>query len=122
MTLQINDELDVDYLNQVYGDDAMIIHLIFNAFISDSLPRWQALKASIDGRDLDSAASIIHGLKPSFTMAGMTWLRPPVEDFERAIKAKADTGTLQTFYSNISKELDKITPVLQSEADRLGDL
>ena len=120
MALEINPTLDIDYLAQVYGDDATIIHLIFDAFLSDSLPRWIALKSSIQSRNLDEAASIVHGLKPSFTMAGITWLRPQVEDFERAIKAQATNAELQGFYTKISKELDILKPILETESVRLS--
>lgn len=120
MTLMINPLLDTKYLNQVYGDDATIIHLIFDAFLSDSLPRWESLKFAIDNEDLSQSASIIHGLKPSFTMAGITWLRPRIEEFERAVKDKADITILQNFYSEISEELYKITPILETESERLG--
>ena len=122
MTLQINNELDVNYLNQVYGDDASIINLIFNAFLSDSVPRWESLKDAIDNRDLDQAASIVHGLKPSFTMAGLTLLRPRVEDLEKAIKANQDTPELQKYYGEISEDLNKLLPILETEAERLGKL
>lgn len=122
MSLNINPLLDVAYLDQVYGEDPSIIHLIFEAFLSDSVPRWVSLENSIDTRDLVEAASIVHGLKPSFTMAGVTWLRPKIEDLERAIKAEVDTSVLQQYYAEISEELDVVRPILASESERLSKL
>ena len=122
MSLNINPLLDVAYLDQVYGDDPMIIHLIFDAFLSDSVPRWVSLQGSIDTRDLAQSASIVHGLKPSFTMAGVTWLRPKIEDLERAIKSEVDTSTLQKFYSEIAEELNIVIPILASESERLAKI
>jgi len=110
------------YLDQVYGDDASIIHLIFDAFLSDSIPRWTSLEGAIDSRDLVQAASIVHGLKPSFTMAGVTWLRPKIEELEKAIKADADTSALKDFYTEISKELDVLTPIIAFESERLSKI
>jgi HPt (histidine-containing phosphotransfer) domain-containing protein len=122
MALHINPVLDVNYLDQVYGDDASIIHLIFDAFLSDSMPRWHTLKTAIDDRNLDEAASIIHGLKPSFTMAGITALRPKVEHLERLIKGASETTELRHHYDEIEAELTPILPVLQSEAIRLSQM
>ena len=122
MPLKINPVLDVAYLNQVYGDDASIIHLIFDAFLGDSVPRWVSLQNSIDTRDLAQAASIVHGLKPSFTMAGVAWLRPKIEDLEKAIKAEVDTAVLQQYYSEISDELNIVMPILAFESERLAKI
>ena len=120
MALNINPSLDIKYLNQVYGEDAMIIHLIFDAFLSDSLPRWESLKLAIDNEDLVQSASILHGLKPSFTMAGITWFRPKIEEFEKAVKDKSDITVLKNLYSDLSDELYKLTPILETESERLG--
>jgi len=122
MTLKINPVLDINYLDQVYGDDASIIHLIFDAFLTDSLPRWHSLKTAIDNEDLTEAASIIHGLKPSFTMAGLTWLRPKVEDLEKAIKGRENTAFLQSSYQHLSEELNPVLPILKTESERLAKI
>ena len=122
MTLKINPVLDINYLDQVYGDDASIIHLIFDAFLTDSLPRWHSLKTAIDNEDLTEAASIIHGLKPSFTMAGLTWLRPKVEDLEKAIKGRENTAFLQSSYHHLSEELNPVLPILKTESERLAKI
>ena len=122
MTLKINPVLDINYLDQVYGDDASIIHLIFDAFLTDSLPRWHSLKTAIDNEDLTEAASIIHGLKPSFTMAGLTWLRPKVEDLEKAIKGRENTAFLQSSYQHLSEQLNPVLPILKTESERLAKI
>ena len=122
MTLKINPILDINYLDQVYGDDASIIHLIFDAFLTDSLPRWYSLKTAIDNEDLTEAASIIHGLKPSFTMAGLTWLRPKVEDLEKAIKGRENTAFLQSSYQHLSEQLNPVLPILKAESERLAKI
>ncbi len=122
MLLQINPLLDVKYLNQVYGDDATIIHLIFDAFISDSLPRWNNLEIALKENNMVEAASIVHGLKPSFTMAGLTNLRTKVDALELAIKENTDIEILRSSYQKISDELRPLIPVLESESKRLAHL
>ncbi|HEV7382819.1 MAG TPA: Hpt domain-containing protein [Dyadobacter sp.] len=122
MALQINPALDINYLNQVYGDDANIIHLIFDAFLSDSMPRWHSLKTAINEENLEESASIVHGLKPSFTMTGLSTIRPKVEQLEREIKANTDVETLKQTYQNISSELLPLIPIIESESKRLAVL
>jgi HPt (histidine-containing phosphotransfer) domain-containing protein len=122
MDLQINPVLDVKYLNQVYGEDSSIIHLIFEAFLNDSLPRWRSLGPALAEGNYEEAASIVHGLKPSFTMAGLTMIRPKVEELEQAIKDKTEIVKLVETYEKISGELYPLMPILESESRRLAAL
>lgn len=122
MALQLNPALDVNYLNQVYGDDASIVQIIFEAFLTDSLPRWQGLLSILEREDSIEAASIVHGIKPSFTMAGLTMIRPKVEELEAAIHAENPTPDLIAHYHRISEEVNFMVPILKEEAERLGKL
>lgn len=119
MALQINPLLDTNYLENAYGDDATIIHMIFDAFLSDSLPRWYNLEKALYDEDRDQAASILHGLKPSFTMAGLTWIRPRIEVMEKAVKDGVDMPDLRKQYEEISQEINQLMPILETESQRL---
>ncbi|PWJ56786.1 hypothetical protein CLV98_11097 [Dyadobacter jejuensis] len=120
MGLNIDNSLDTAHLRQVYGDDHAIIALIFDAFVTDSYTRWQDLKPVLTDHNLIEAASIVHGLKPSFPMAGMTWLRPKVEELEQRIKNKNGVAALMELYQEIDEELDHLIPVLIAEGKRLS--
>lgn len=119
MSLQLNPVLDLAYIDQAYGEDPVILYMIFDAFLSDSIPRWQTLQGALQSGDLKEAASIVHGLKPSFTMTGLTFVRPKVEVLEKAIKENAPGETLLSMYDEISGELATLTPILETESDRL---
>lgn len=122
MALSLNPALDVNYLNQIYGDDASIVQIIFEAFLSDSLPRWKSLKALIEEENIAEAASVVHGIKPSFTMAGLTDIRSKVEALERDIHNEADTKDITAHYLRINEEVERIVPILEEEAEKLGHL
>ncbi len=121
MTNDINKELDKVYLNRIYGADNSIIKLIFDAFVSDSYPRWLSMKPAILENKLEVAASIIHGIKPSFAMAGMTWLKPRIEEMELEIKAGSSTEVLMEYYNEINSEMDRLIPILISESEQIED-
>jgi len=122
MALPLNSALDVTYLNQIYGDDASIVQIIFEAFLSDSLPRWKSLKSLIENEDVAEAASVVHGIKPSFTMAGLTRIRAKVEELELDIHNEKDTKDLIAHYLEINKDVESIIPILEEEAVKLGNL
>lgn len=122
MALQLNPALDLAYIDQAYGEDPVILYMIFDAFLSDSVPRWQSLQGALESGDLKEAASIVHGLKPSFTMTGLTHIRPKVEVLEKAIKDDAPAAQLLEMYRSISVEIEEIIPILESESERLKQL
>jgi HPt (histidine-containing phosphotransfer) domain-containing protein len=122
MALPLNPALDVSYLTQIYGDDASIVQIIFEAFLSDSLPRWKSLKALIENEDIAEAASVVHGIKPSFTMTGLTAIRVKVEELEKDIHNEKDTQYLIEHYLKINEDVEHIIPILEEEAVKLGNL
>lgn len=122
MALQINPILDLAYIDQAYGEDPVILYMIFDAFLSDSVPRWRALEQALETEDLKESASIVHGLKPSFTMTGLTWVRPKVEVLEKAIKDNEPSGKLLEMYQQIATEIDGLIPILESESERLKQM
>ena len=119
MALQLNPALDHAYIDQAYGEDPVILYMIFDAFLSDSVPRWQSLHAALESGDLKESASIVHGLKPSFTMTGLTHVRPKVEVLEKAIKNDEPVEQLMEMYEHISTEIEALVPILESESERL---
>lgn len=122
MPLTINPALDLKYIDRVYGDDANIISLIFNAFLSDCLPRWYILETLIDERNQGEAASLVHGLKPSFTMTGLGLIKKKIEKLEVLILTNAEKEKQAALYSEINKEMDILVPILKHEAARLETL
>jgi hypothetical protein len=122
MALQLNAALDHAYIDQAYGDDPVILYMIFDAFLSDSMPRWRALENALEIDDKKEAASIVHGLKPSFTMTGLTGIRPRVELLERAIKDNETADVLLDMYMAINTDLNAFVPILEEESARLKEL
>lgn len=122
MALQLNPALDLAYIDQAYGEDPVILYMIFDAFLSDSVPRWQSLQGALESGDLKESASIVHGLKPSFTMTGLTHIRPKVEVLEKAIKNDDPAAQLLEMYRSISAEIEELIPILESESERLKQL
>jgi hypothetical protein len=71
---------------------------------------------------MKESASIVHGLKPSFTMTGLTWIRPKVEVLEKAIKENEASDKLLAMYQDIDLELDGMIPILEAESERLKQM
>lgn len=119
MPLMLNPALDLKYLDRVYGDDANIILMIFNAFLSDCLPRWYLLQSLIEEQNQKEAASLVHGLKPAFTMTGLSPIKKKIEELEQLILNDAGKESQAQLYDEINKEMDVMVPIIREEASRL---
>lgn len=122
MDLQLNPELDVEYLTKIYENDATIIQIMFDAFLNDSAPRWKELGATIESGDFVKVASVAHSIKPSFSMVGLTWLHPKIADLESTAKNSSDTDKIKLLYKEITDELIRMEPILKQEGERLASL
>jgi HPt (histidine-containing phosphotransfer) domain-containing protein len=122
MPSTINPALDLKYIDRVYGNDANIISLIFNAFLSDCLPRWYILEQLIEEQNQKEAASLVHGLKPSFTMTGLGQIKKKIEHLEQLILKDAGKDEQAALYSEINKEMDIMVPIIKHEAARLEQI
>jgi HPt (histidine-containing phosphotransfer) domain-containing protein len=119
MPLELNPALDLNYIDRVYGDDHQIISLIFNAFLSDCLPRWYALQQSIDDQNQKESASVVHGLKPSFAMTGLGDIKKKIEALEQLILTNAGKEKQAELYSEINSQMTVMVPIIEYEAARL---
>lgn len=122
MDLQLNTALDVEYLTKIYENDATIIQIMFDAFLTDSAPRWKDLKETIESRDFPKVASVAHSIKPSFSMVGLTWLHPKIAELEGTAKNNPDFDKIQSLYKEITEELIRMEPILKEEGIRLATL
>lgn len=119
MELHLHADLDTAYLQRIYGDDKEIIVLLFKAFLSDSVEKWKLLKPVIDNNDFAEAASIIHTIKPSFLMAGISVLKPAVMDLEVMIKAKNKPESILVAHAALDVEIKRFEQILIGEIIRL---
>lgn len=122
MDLQLNPALDVEYLTKIYENDATIIQIMFDAFLTDSAPRWKELSITIESGDFAKVASVAHSIKPSFSMVGLTWLHPKIAELEGTAKNAPEAGKIKSLYKEITDELIRMEPILQQEGERLASL
>lgn len=120
--LNLHPSLDVDYLQQIYGDDAVIVNIMLETFLTDSVPRWEEISHLLATGQYSEVGEIAHRLKPSFSMVGLTWLHPKIEVFERVARFEADRSSLPVLYQEINAELQRMKPILEEEVARLGSI
>lgn len=123
MKYELNPALDVTYLKNLFRDDYDVIKVIFETFLSDMVPKWEAISELIVKQDLVRLKQELHGLKPAVTIVGLSKLKPQLEGMEKILFQKpVDFDLMYAVYRSITAELDLMIPILEEEIVKLSKL
>jgi hypothetical protein len=117
-----NPLLNDKYLNDLYGDDLTIVQIMFGSFLDDNIPIWEAILSEIHYNNYTKVSEMTHQIKPSFSMVGLTFLHPKIQDFELYTKANPNKNELLAKYHNLSVEINHAKLVVMDELKRLNQL
>lgn len=115
-----NPLLDAKYLHEIYGGDATILQIMFEAFLENSIPIWDGILNAIQEKDYAQVCSMTHQIKPSLSMVGLTYLHPKIQAFEIFAKTKPVISDLLIQYHNLSIEIKKGQKVIEEELLKLA--
>lgn len=115
-----NPLLDAKYLHEIYGGDATILQIMFEAFLEDSIPVWDGILNAIQEKDYANVCSMTHQVKPSLSMVGLTHLHPKIQAFEVFAKSKPAILDLMLQYQTLSEEIKTGQKVIEEELLKLA--
>ena len=73
-------ELDKDFLTEFYGNDVDYAIDVFEKFIKIYLKMFESLIYSSDKRPIKDLKKLLHTIKPSFKMVGLTKLEEAIDE------------------------------------------
>lgn len=111
----LNPLLDAKYLHEIYGDDVLILQIMFEAFLKNSIPVWDGILNVIQEKDFAQVCSMIHHIKPSFSMVGLNHLHPKIQAFEVFANSKPAISDLILQYQTLSLEIKTGQNVIEEE-------
>lgn len=117
-----NPLLNADYLRDMYGDDLTIVQIMFESFLDDNIPIWDRILAEINNKNFKQAGEMAHQIKPTFSMVGLTFLHPKIQDFELYAKTNPNGDILLAKYDNLAVEVNHAKLVIKDELKRLNQL
>lgn len=117
-----NPLINVQYLDEIYGDDLSIIQIMFESFLEDSMPIWEKIFEEINGQNFKQVSEMIHQIKPSFSMVGLSFLHPKIQDFELNAKENPKLNELLSKYRSLSIEINEAKLVIEEELKKLKEL
>ena len=110
------------YLEEIYGDDLSIIQIMFESFLEDSIPVWEKISEAINSQNFKQVSEMTHQIKPSFSMVGLPFLHPKIQDFELYAKESPDLKQLSSKYQSLSIEINEAKLVITEELKKLSEL
>lgn len=117
-----NPLINVQYLEEIYGDDLSIVKIMFKSFLEDSIPNWEKILNLINSQNFKQVAELTHQIKPSFSMVGFPFLHPKIHDFELYAKEKPELNELLSKYRSLSIEINEGKFVIEEDLKKMNEL
>lgn len=119
-TFSFNKGLDKVYLEELYLNDYEYASEMFEIFISQYIKEFNAIETLIENESWKEAKQMLHKIKPSFSMVGLTSLTAKVQHLEDKTIAKEINKTLIIErYQEIKREIHKYLPMLESDLEKM---
>ncbi|GAB2644320.1 hypothetical protein GCM10027035_43190 [Emticicia sediminis] len=117
-----NPILNSDYIREMYGDDLTIVQIMFESFLEDNIPIWERVIDELNNKNFKEVGQMVHQIKPTFSMVGLTFLHPKIQDFELSAKTNQDEKMLLAKYENLAIEINHAKLVIIDDLKRLKQL
>ena len=116
---RFSDQLDISFLEEVYGDDMEYAFDIFQIFIETFDEEYKLLLNAIDGKDKNDIKSVVHKMKPTFSMVGLTDITDKFKKMEYMCK-NDQIKELLHYFIEVKENLSHKIPLIHQEMERLA--
>lgn len=113
-------ELDQKQLADLYGSDKAAASDILRAFLTDIVPEFDTLSALCSQRNWAELERLIHKLKPTLSMVGLSELEEKMDHLERNIFQKKRYDLIYIYCAEIAKCVHEALPLLERELHELS--
>ncbi|MVM31099.1 hypothetical protein GO755_13745 [Spirosoma sp. HMF4905] len=111
--------LDLDRLNELYGDDTEYAVTMFETFLEEVLPEFSDFDSLIQQHRWEEVRQLAHKLRPTLGMVGLTDLETLLAQFEELIIMKAESQRIHRHWYLFQSDLQSCKPLVQTEWQRL---
>lgn len=110
------------YLRELYGDDPELVAIMVEAFLDETLPQWNTLRALLEANDFVRLGAVTHQVKPAFSMVGLTDLHAPLQELERLARYEPDSPRIRVLFAELETLVQAAQPLVEAELQRLRQL
>jgi PAS domain S-box-containing protein len=112
--LSFQQEIDMDYLEEAYGDDLEYAKEMFGVFLSIVDESMETLKDAVEKEDYKKVRQQAHKIKPTFTMIGLPSITSAMSILENA-SMERDFENVRKIYAEISTFLKTMLPKVEDQ-------
>ena len=113
--------LDHDYLYSFYEDDYESAYEMFDTFFSQIVPEVSKLKQVMAFKRFTEARILVHKIKPTFSMVGLTWVTEKFARIEQCLD-KDEYSIALSIWQAALDEFEKNLPVVEKQLNQLKSL
>jgi CheY-like chemotaxis protein/HPt (histidine-containing phosphotransfer) domain-containing protein len=110
--------LDGTHLATLYGNDFEHAALIFDTFLTESLPDFYTIFDALKTKNYGDIKSKAHRFKAAFSMVGLTQIEKQLTDLERNI-FNYQEHKISEILKNMDVKITLLKPILKRELERL---
>ncbi|MDG1765443.1 MAG: Hpt domain-containing protein, partial [Flavobacteriales bacterium] len=114
VVFDFQEEIDLEYLNEAYGDDLEYAKEMFVVFLSIIDEAMEALYQVVENQETEKIKQQAHKIKPTFTMIGLSSITQAMSQIEKAA-LEGDHQKTKSMYVQISGYLKKMLPQVEAQ-------
>jgi DNA-binding response OmpR family regulator len=111
-------KLNGTHLATLYGNDMEHASLIFETFLTESLPDFYTIFDALEAENYADIKSKAHRFKAAFSMVGLTQIEKQLTDLERNI-FNYSKHKISEILKNMDVKITHFKPILERELERL---
>ncbi|PSL48052.1 PAS domain S-box-containing protein [Chitinophaga niastensis] len=114
---EFNNDLDVQYLTDLYENNISYAADLFEIFIRTIRDEVEKLSVLVDNHEWEQIKFQVHKLKPNFAMVGLTWISTKMQELENYLRVNQElhSNDISRLFNEIREEVYKFYPVVEEE-------
>lgn len=113
--------LDSSYLDSIFDGDVDYAKEMFEIFFESTAIEFKEIEPYFENNDYGAAKSLVHKLKPSFHMVGLTRIGGLMDELERQLHDPDNNESSRLLFNKIQEMYASAESVLKRDLERMQD-
>ncbi len=113
--------LDSSYLDSIFDGDVDYAKEMFEIFFESTAIEFKEIEPYFENNDYGAAKSLVHKLKPSFHMVGLTRIGGLMDELERQLQDPDNNESSRLLFNKIQEMYASAESVLKRDLERMQD-
>ena len=114
-----NAEIDVNYLNSLYGDDYVYLQEIFDTVLHDYNALTDNIEYSYSSGNIAALRAAVHKIKPVFGFVGLTLVQQQCQQFEQICGTVNSPDKLAGDFETLKNKIFQSKQLIEEEKKKL---